>query len=525
MFTGQLPWNGTKQLGVEQIHSDQELPDPREYATGLPTGITDVLRRVTSANPDVRPRSASEVMQMIYYVFNAPVVPLRDDRQPNESMARRKDAEELLEHGLAQWESSNGKFNLGLTKFALIDLYRKQIPVDRFNRFLLSQALTYGYNDDYWWLVVRDPRERLQVSSVLLGKENEVIAARILSHLTSDPQLLKSMKGLPKNMAIALLKIGTTTNDAILRQKIFSGLRTLIPSGTAWRDPPLPAEQIKRLGVLALEDSEVGDTTAQLIGHIRSPSAIQVVLHHMDEGRKIEALLLIQQVAESLPSFVPLGVRVRLSLEWILQRLTQRPVNLIGAYMMAFLGAALGIGVQVYLTYNLPDFLDIARISTSLEQGLIIGSILGLGIFLTRVITERFHTSNLLLSIFLGTIVGGVGINIALWMFHVLFLNTPPHGFLIPLGCAVIALTFALGGLIRSRLIKMLLSGVSILSAIMGTWLLHINLTTSIVEWTPMFRYAYTWSLMQIAFTAFIVAFVIGILGNMISLSVREEYP
>jgi hypothetical protein len=179
----------------------------------------------------------------------------------------------------------------------------------------------------------------------------------------------------------------------------------------------------------------------------------------------------------------------------------------------------------VYLTYNLPDFLDIARISTSLEQGLIIGSILGLGIFLTRVITERFHTSNILLSIFLGTIAGGVGINIALWMFHVLFLNTPPHGFLIPLGCAVIALTFALGGLIRSRLIKMFLSGVSILSTIMGTWLLHINLTSSIVEWTPMFRYDYTWSLMQISFTAFIVAFVIGILGNMISLSVREEYP
>jgi serine/threonine protein kinase len=525
MFTGQLPWNGQRQLGVEQLHSAQELPDPREYVTGLPPLIRDVLRRVTSANPDLRPRSASEVMKMIYYVFNISSESLQTKTQHDESVARDKDAEELLRHGLAQWESSDGRFDLGLTKFALIDLQCKEMNTDIFNQFMLSHALTYGYHDDQWWSRVSTPRERLLVSSLLLEKENEAITARILKHLTSDLDIRGSTMGLPKSLAASLLAIGTKTNDVILRYKILAGMRSLLRPGSAWNDPPLNPDRLKRLGELALEDSEAGDTAAELIGHLRSPSAVKVVLNHLDEGRKIDVLLLIQRVAGSLPSFVPGSVRFRLSLEWILQRLTQQPVNLIGAYMLAFLGAFLGVGLQVYLTINFPDFFDIARISTSIERGLITGSIFGLGIFVTRVISERFHTSNTILSIFLGMIAGGVVMNIALFIFHVLFLSTSPRGFLITLGCMMIALTFALGGLIRSRLIKMLLSSVSILMAIVGTWLIHVNLAASPVELTPLFRYDYTWPLTQMLLTAIAVAFSIGILGNLISLSVKDEYP
>ncbi|HLO29657.1 MAG TPA: serine/threonine-protein kinase [Anaerolineales bacterium] len=523
MFTGQLPWNGQRQLGVEQLHSDQELPDPREYVAGLPPLITDVLRRVTSADPDRRPRSAMEVMKMLYYVFNTPAESEREELTYDESAARHRDAEELLKHGLSQWESTNGKFNLGLTKFALIDLEQKEIDTDQFNRFMLAQALTYGYKDDHWWSTLRDRRERLLVASVLLSKDNEAIAARVLKHLIGDLHLQASAGGLPKSVATSLFALGTRTNDAVLRQKIFAGMLTLVRPGNVWRDPPLNPDQIKHLGVLALEDSQSGDTAAELIGHLRSPSAVQVILRHPDEGRKIDALLLIQRVAGSLPSFVPGGVRLRLSLEWVLQRLMQQPVSLFGAYLVAWLGTALGIGLQVYLTYNLPDWMDIARISTSLEQGLIIGSIFGLGIFLSRAIIERFRTSNTFLRVTFGTIAGVLGMNIALFIFHVLFLSTPPRGFLITLGCALIALTFALSSLLRSRLVKILLSSLSILMAITGTWLIHVNLAASPVELTPVFRYDYTWPLAQVIFTALVVALPIGIFGNLISLSIKEE--
>src|SRR6185369_5019458 len=51
MFTSQLPWNGKKQLGMEQLTSNQELPDPREFNNKLPPLLADVLRRITSADP------------------------------------------------------------------------------------------------------------------------------------------------------------------------------------------------------------------------------------------------------------------------------------------------------------------------------------------------------------------------------------------------------------------------------------------------------------------------------------------
>ena len=114
--------------------------------------------------------------------------------------------------------------------------------------------------------------------------------------------------------------------------------------------------------------------------------------------------------------------------------------------------------------------------------------------------------------------------NIALFIFHVLYLDTFPQGFLITLGCIIIAFTFAVGGLIHSRLIKMFFSSVSILMAIMGTWLIHINLTASPVELTPMFRYDYLWPLTQVLFTALGVAFLIGIFGNLVNLSIRNEH-
>jgi hypothetical protein len=301
------------------------------------------------------------------------------------------------------------------------------------------------------------------------------------------------------------------------------GLRELLPPGKAWHDPSLALEQIKRLGILALEDSESGDSTAELIGHLRSPSAIQVVLHHLDHERKIDALLLIQQAAKSLPAFVPAGVRFRLSFEWILQRLTQQPISLIAAYMLAFLGAALGVGLQVYLTYNLPNFLDTARMATSLEQGLIIGSVLGLGIFLPRLLVERFQVSSAFLRVCVATVAGGMIMTLAFLIFHVLFLSTPPSGFLIMLGCTLVAFIFAFVGLMRSRLIKMLLTSVSIFLAITGTWWIHINLAASQVEWTPLFKYDYTWPLGQVVFTALAVAFSIGIPGNLVNLTVQKE--
>lgn len=523
MFTGQLPWNGKKQLGMEQTHSKQEIPDPREFNENLPSQLVEVLKRVTSADPDVRPESAGYTMKMLYYIFNTSPQELSAKTKHSGENTETRDIEDLLSHGLERWHATNGTYNLGLTKFTLIDMHRKNINLKIYSRFMLSQALIYGYNDDQWWSLVDAPRERLSVSSELLLKKNDAITGRIIDHLITDTEFRLFPEEMTNNIVTSLLDIGTNSDNIYLRQRIFHGICNFTEPGNGWNQTSYNTNQMNLLGEQALEDSEAGDAAAELIGHLRSTSAIQVILDHPDDDKKYSTLILIQQTAGSLPSFVEGSVRFRLSMDWIMYRLVQQPVSLIGAYMLAFLGASLGIGSQVYLTYRLPDFFDIPRISTSLEQGLIIGSIFGLGIFINRVIMERFQSSSTFLRILLGTTLGGMVINIALFIFHVLFLSTPPKGLLITAGSLLIALTFSVNGLVKSRVIRMILSIASVFIAILGTWLIHVNSALSSVELTPIFRYDYAWSLSQIASTALFVAAFIGILGNLINLSVVDE--
>jgi hypothetical protein len=457
-------------------------------------------------------------------IFNVPDDARPVWKSPNGWALRDEDVQEMLQHAYIQWKATDETYNLGLTKFALVDLKREKVNMDIYNDFLLSQALTYAYHDDQWWLAVRDPRQRLAISSKLLKKHNEVITGRIVIHLTGDPDIGISRAGLPENITTGLLEAGVKTDNAFLRREIFDGLRSLTQPKSAWGGTTtIRPDQAQRLGAYALEDSEFGDAAAELIGHLRSANAVRVLLKSASEERKIAALLVIQRAAGSLPTFVSRNLRFRLSAEWSIGRLLQEPVKLIGAYMLAVLGAALGIGLQVYLTYNLPDFMDAARITTSLEQGLIVGAIFGLGIFSVRVVMERFQGAAILPRLLAGTLAGGLGLNIALLIFHVLFLNTPPHGFLITAGCMLIAVTFAIGGLFRSRLLRMLLSSIAVLAAIVGTWWVHVNYAASVLDLAPIFRYDYTLPLTRVAAIALGIACSIGILGNLVNLSVIEE--
>jgi len=523
MFTGQLPWNGKRQLSMEQLNSDQELPDPREFNESLPPVLTNILRSTTSADPTSRPSSAGEIMQALQRIFkiSPDVLPVP---KSNGWVVHDGDAEVLLRSAFTQWQAMDDTYKMGLTRLALVDLDREKINMDTYSHFILSQALTYGYNDDRWWPAVRDPRERIAVSLKLLRKHNEVIAGHIIRHLMDDPDIRALQVGLPESMITAFLEIGINTDNIFLRQQIFEGLRSLTQPKTVWNDRPLNKDHLKQLGMFALEDTEYGDKAAELIGHFRFVSAVRTVLEQSDEERKITALFFIQKVAGSLPPTVVQGnIRFRLSAEWTVRRLIQEPVNLIGAYVLAFLGSALGVGLQVYLTYNLPNMIDMLRITTSLEQGLIVGSVFGLGIFMSRIVVERFQSSKALFRVLLGTIMGSVGMNVALLIFHVLFLNTPPHGLLITAACAFMAFTFAVGGLLRARLVKMMLGTVSVFTAIIGTWWLHISYSASPLDLTPILRYDYSWTFTHVSITALGVALLIGILGNLVNLSLTEE--
>ncbi|HET7145157.1 MAG TPA: serine/threonine-protein kinase [Anaerolineales bacterium] len=526
IFTGHLPWDGESVLGIKQLYSNTELPDPCELNNSLPPLLRDVLRRVTTPDAARRPASAGEVMKMIYYSFDIKDFPVSDQLIYDRAAVRAYDAEELFKQNLDHWAVDADGSGPGLTNFALIHIDHKMRGVDKIQskagQFMLFHALMYGYNESYWWAKVVDSRERLLVSSALLSGQNEVIAVRVLDHLVRDQNLRLMSEDQSAKITASLLGIAARSRNRALARKLLSGLQILIPSGSAWGTSILSPESNKILGELAVEDSDVGDQAARLVGHLHSQPAVNYILNKADKNRLIPVLLEIQHSAGRLPAAVPGTTRFRVSLEWIIQRLTIQPARLFGAYMLALVGATFGIGTQVYLTYRLPEFMDIARISASLEQGLITGTVFSLGILLARIAVERFSGANTLLRVVLGTLAGAVAMNIAMFIFHVLFINTPPSGFLITIGCTLIAFAYALGGLIRFRPAGMILSISAIVLAITGTWWMHVSMTSDITKLTPLFRYDYNWSLSQILFTSILVAAWMGIFGNLMQLTGEE---
>jgi hypothetical protein len=154
---------------------------------------------------------------------------------------------------------------------------------------------------------------------------------------------------------------------------------------------------------------------------------------------------------------------------------------------------------------------------------LITGAIFGLGIFLTRAAVERFHTSRLLPRLVAGILAGALLMNLALFVFHVLFLRTPPHGFLIAAGCFVIALAFAAASFTPSYPLRALLVSLVVFGVILAGWWIHIRFASAPEQLTPLLRYDYAWSLAQVAMTALAVSLPIGILGNLVDLTLKPQ--
>ena len=520
LFTGKLPWDGETVLGIQQLYSNTELPDPAELNESLPPLMKDVLRRITSQDPSLRPSSGAEVLKMLYYIFNIKSEPMLVDG----SMTRARDADDLFRQSIDEWNMEDGRGEPGLTRFALINHdYKTRSEKElhgRAAKFMLFHSLLYGHNEDFWQTRVTDPDERLAISLALIERREEAVALRVLDHLDQEHRPLSEDES--KAVVISLLGLADRAIGQSVSRRLLAGVQVLVPSAQTWGDSLLTPGLSSLLGEMSIEDSDVGDQAARVAGHLRSASAVDHIVRHVDADRLASTLLEVQKTAGQLPSFVPRDIRLKVFAEWIMRRVMTQPAQLFGAYMMALAGSALGIGFQIYLTYRLPEFMDIARISTSLEQGLIIGTIFSMGILITKVIVERFSAARVLPRIFLGTVTGALGMSMALFAFHVLFLNTPPRGIMIPLGCVMIALSYALSGLMRSRIARMAFTAGAILLTINAAWWLHVSLAGDVTEWTPFFRYDYSWSWQQVLFTSSIVAAWMGILGNSIKLQADD---
>lgn len=521
IFTGQLPWNGDKTLGLEQLSAKAVIPDPQGVQPNLPPQLWQILRDATHIDTAKRPSSAGKVMRMVCDAFGflEPV----PDNTPIQNFDQRLGVEGMLNEGLTGWDSKSGLIRLSLTKFALIDLAQKQAsdaPADgaAIPGLMVKIALIYGYDDQYWWSKVTNPKERLYIASQLLESANHFVAERSLVHITRDKEIRTLRVKLPEKIVLSMLEIAKKTGDIGFKQQIFDVIAALTPPSPSWRPNAVGGDADQRLAELALEPPPMGSSAARLVGRLRSQAALDHISSQPEGERRNAALLEIREAAGSLPGSVAAGKRLEVAAESTFRRLFARPGNLLGTFALIGLGFALGGGLLTYLTVRMSGFLDLLRFTMSLERGVILGFLLGIGVFVTRVIMERLPDMKAWARVLLGTLCGGALLTLGLTLYQAIWNDNVPRGILIAVGCFLIALGFALAGLIRYRLIRMLITSTVILLAVAGTWWAYT--TTSL---TPMFFFELEWSFPKILGTILFFAVPSAVFGNLGKLALQQN--
>ena len=504
LFTGHLPWNGEMALGIQQLHSRAEIPDPCEYNAELPTVLVNALRRITAAEPAARPKSASEVMEMLYYVFNVPPVRV-DTTRKRDTSPIGMGANELLKRGMTSWAHSITTVPLTLTKFALVEMGQEQSSgagaPENLDSFMLSCALAYGYDSDLWWKKVQAPRERLRIAGSMIQRENVGLTSRVLGYLLRDKAILLSKAALPNGLIAILLDIASRKVNLELKQNIFEFLEIVINPPASWQTLIPDPEQVQSLARLACEATSIGDRAARLIGRLHSTEAVAAVLTMAEDDRRVQALSMVQEAAGGLPSIIPASIRLSLSMDRFARWLTSSLASLLGVYGLVALGVVLGFGAQVYLTYRLPNYMDLTRISIAVERGLFMGLVFGFGIFITRLLADLLPFSKSLARMAISILVGGTTLTIGLLVYDILFLNTPPSGMLFAAGCFLISAGYAFGQWTRPTVVKMFISALAIFTALAGTWFTHVALAATPFGMSPVFFYEYSWPIVKIIST------------------------
>jgi hypothetical protein len=224
---------------------------------------------------------------------------------------------------------------------------------------------------------------------------------------------------------------------------------------------------------------------------------------------------MVLQGAGSLPANIPRGVRLSIYSERIANWLGSNLSSLLGVYGLAALGVFLGFGAQVYLTYRLPNYMDMTRISISVERGLFMGFVFGFGIFITRLLTEILPSTKTIARMAISTLVGGAILTTGLLLYDLLFLSTLPGGILYAAGCFFISAGYACTQWVRPAALKISISAMVIFLALAGTWIGHIGTAATPTSMAPIFFYDYGWTIAQVFGTMLVASLPMAVFGTL----------
>ncbi len=186
--------------------------------------------------------------------------------------------------------------------------------------------------------------------------------------------------------------------------------------------------------------------------------------------------------------------------------------RLILPFILTLLGSILGVSLYAYSAINLRGLFLVDGILIVIERGLFLGTLMGLGIFLTRLLVRRFDVIRPIPRFVLGAGIGALFVDLSVVLFQVLILKSPPTGWLIPLGATLIVLGFAISSLLSrpAWLVRTVISFVFIGTGLVLPWLLSLG-----TELDPVFHYDITWPLEQVLLVSGAVALCISFVSQL----------
>lgn len=337
MLTGQLPWAGITSLAEQQHRSQQEMPDPRDIRPELPEGIAAVLREMTAFRWKDRPETAAAAFQLFLTAFPEEVqAPFLDQPQRpppiNEQLYIAQDAAALAQQLQSEWDPNAAMFPARLTHFILMngvytrpDAYKVEAD-EAIAHLLLRGAIACDYNLDYWWQAVTDPQARVTICEQTFALETDKAGNTLLNHLLNQPEDTLPVGTFSQATLEHLLDRALHAQTWPTRDQAFRLLARLASPAKQWQRVGLSEEGDVRLAQLALQRSSQAIQAAQLIGRLRSETAVRALLDVMapGDGTQVTPILDALQEIQATAGHLPLAVPLRLRWQILGRRLQQQ---------------------------------------------------------------------------------------------------------------------------------------------------------------------------------------------------------
>lgn len=366
LLSGSLPWNGQDFLALRQQIGNEELPDVREANPELPMTLTSALRLMTAQHWEDRPATAAAAYNLLTASLSSHI---SDENLLTLDMAREavpestrivEDAFYYLDLFLSNWQADKELFPARLTHLALIDAAATQIDepsldLDEIGKqFMLRGALVHDFHLDYWWDQVATPDIRFSVCEQSIALEDESTVSRTVARMAENAADFVPDSNMTRVTLERLVELAAGQSSWVLRNNALHVLAQVVPAAARWQVSGVSADSDSQLALLAMGKSSHAQEAAQLIGKMRSETAVQTLLASREqtgELRLIEILRNVQMEAGSLPRLVPFPMRVRIGGGRVVKRLLEDRESLsvpriaIGGLMGLLMSLVMALGL------------------------------------------------------------------------------------------------------------------------------------------------------------------------------------